>query len=121
MGYEEEEKSKEEEKEMKKEEKGEKGVEIQEKEEQSLNEAKLDWNNKNEEEFEETDEEICKRPKKKKELCLSFLKVKTLSATRFFFFSQKRLCGCGNAPYFFFYCIFRQLFLFFRGRSTAVF
>ena len=28
----------------------------------------------------------CFRPKKKKELCLSFLKVKTLSAMRFFFF-----------------------------------
>ena len=38
---------------------------------------------------------------KKKELCLSFLKVKTLSAMRFFFFfffSQKGLRGCGNTP-----------------------
>ena len=47
--------------------------------------------------------EIMLRPKKKKkELCLSFLKVKTLSAMRFFFFffffSQKGLRGCGNTP-----------------------
>ena len=50
----------------------------------------------------------------KKELCLSFLKVKTLSAMRFFFFSQKELRECGNTPYIFFYCIFRPLFFFSR-------
>ena len=36
--------------------------------------------------------------KKKKELCLSFLKVKTLKRYAFFFFSQKGLRGCGNTP-----------------------
>ena len=60
------------------------------------------------------------RPKKKrKELCLSFLKVKTLSAMRFFFFFfffflvKKGYADAEISPNFFFYCIFRQLFFFF--------
>ena len=62
--------------------------------------------------------------KKKKELCLSFLKVKTLSAMRFFFFffffSQKGYADAEIPPNFFFIAFFGNYF-FFRGRSAAVF
>ena len=61
---------------------------------------------------------------KKKELCLSFLKVKTLSAMRFFFFFFFFLVKKGYAdaeiPPIFFLLHFSAT-IFFRGRSAAVF
>ena len=60
---------------------------------------------------------------KKKELCLSFLKVKTLSAMRFFFFFlvKKGYADAEIPPNFFFFIAFFGNYFFFRGRSAAVF
>ena len=59
---------------------------------------------------------------KKKELCLSFLKVKTLSAMRFFFFFlvKKGYADAEIPPNFFFIAFFGNYF-FFRGRFLTLF
>ena len=58
---------------------------------------------------------------KKKEFCLSFLKVKTLSAMRFFFFLVKKGYADAEIPPNFFFIAFFGNYFFFRGRSAAVF
>ena len=54
------------------------------------------------------------RPKKKKKgLCLSFLKVKTLNAMRFFFFVKKGYVNAEIPPIFFLIAFFGHYFFFF--------
>ena len=68
---------------------------------------------------------LCTLGQKKKELCLSFLKVKTLSAMCFFFFLVKKGYADAEIPPFFFLLHFSVTFFFFsrplRGRFLTFF